>query len=79
MILRGVVVLVAQVCGAAGMRLRWEIPHLLDFAGLVLIRPGHQGSEMSAQGHKQKSAKVVGMSAFGGKADLDFQLLDVCL
>ncbi len=30
-------------------------------------------------GHKRKSAKVVGMSGVGGKADLDFRRLDVCL
>ncbi len=29
-------------------------------------------------GHNRKSAKVVGMSAFGGRADIDFGRLDVC-
>ena len=32
----------------------------------------------SAVGHKQKSAKVVGMSVVGGEAEVDFGWLEVC-
>ena len=33
----------------------------------------------AASGQKRKSSVGFGMSAFGGKADIDFGRLDVCL
>ncbi len=33
---------------------------------------------MSESGHKRKSSVGLGMSAFGGKAEVDFGRLDVC-
>ncbi len=34
---------------------------------------------MSGLGHKRKSSVGLGMSAFGGGAEVDFGRLDVCL
>ena len=51
--------------------------------GISLISLGQwrrAGSRaMTALGQKRKSAEAVGMSEAGGKADIDFGSLEVCL
>ncbi len=42
-------------------------------------RPRPQRSLKTALGHERKSAEATGMSVPGGRADLNFGRLDVCL
>ena len=45
----------------------------------VIVRLANLQGVMSPSGHNRKSAKVVGMSTFGGTAEVDFGRLEVSL